>query len=254
MEEERKLSEVFEEICKQSDEGNGSVRLKDDCMFNKVIKILKFKFNLLTDSRLATIDSVDEIFDITEEFTLEKDYIKEFLLMCEYLLYEKDKYVINIFTQKKFQELARKNVIKVFYGKNYTILSYNLINKLSLEEIYHNLDYKIGGISTMSTTINNGVTFNHSDVTNSGIISGANSTNNLEINSTITNENIEDVVRAIHTLISNDSNISNDLKDELYDNRKDTSKLKSILSNIGTLTSNVAVGILTQACLTQLGL
>lgn len=184
------------------------------------------------------------VYSVTKEYELNIEYLYNYLLMCEALLTD-EKPIINRFNENKFWELKNKNLID-FTEDNGEIEKIKILDFNSLENEYFGMRYKL----------DNPVIIDVKDANTSNKLKNS----NIQINSHITENDINDFVQAIIMLIAMENDVPEYLKEDLADNREDKNKLQETLmvfsrwlrSNASTTQINASVPLLTSIALQAL--
>lgn len=184
------------------------------------------------------------VYTITKEYELNIEYLYNFLLMCEALLTD-EKPTINRFNENKFWELKNKNIID-FTENKAEIKDIKLLDLNLLEDEYFNMRYVLDGPIIVNVMDGN----KNCNFENA----------NIQINSHITENAINDFVQAILILIAMENDVPEYIKADLADNREDKNKLQEtltifsrwLISNSETAQINESVPILTNIALQAL--
>ncbi|MFV0518668.1 MAG: hypothetical protein ACK5LY_00200 [Lachnospirales bacterium] len=176
MEENKKLSEIFEELCEIIEQSGGvgfAHNQKNE--YTKFISDL-VKQNELLFKRSAYQSQIE--YKANDIFSDEKDYIADFLILCENLLFNEITPKTTRFNEQKFNQLESKKIIQVNRANN-EVLHYRLINKNLLEDEYYNVKYKVSLNNSINQYIN---TNNFGDISNSQMQVGNENIQNNNLN------------------------------------------------------------------------
>lgn len=163
-------------------------------------------------------------YTITATYRNNIRYLYEFLLVCENLLNEK-KLIINRYNIDTIKALNDKNIIKYQTLKtSEPMVRFNRGKKIELESEYFNMRYIPNNQG--ATNVQNFTTDNSVNITNSTV-----ERTKIQINCTVTENDIDDILQAIELLVKDNENVPQDIKNELSNNKGNKNNIKETLSN-----------------------
>lgn len=247
MGDERKLSEVFENIISNLEKEGLSTNFVFNSIDPKPFEEYKM-LEILSQSNFELFDRKGSLakqvrFLPRRKLVDEKDYILNFLKMCE-LLMNGIVPEINEYNAEKYEQFENLGIVHIPKKSAVFIQGIKEVDSSKIALVrakYTKIDYKIGEQlnSQYINKYDNSVNINESNITNS----------TLQINCNFSNENIADIISTIIMLIECDDNIPSEVIDELSENKTEhNNKLVELLKFVGNATKDFAVNVLTEVC------